>query len=239
MDLASIIIIGIVLLGGLLGFALGFFKILLKALHGITSFIISFFLAKPVGTLIYHSSIGSKISVQIEQGLLTQNEIFQQVLTNDNQAEVISKGLSSINIPSFMHDLINSLMGNIVTDSGGNTLAHYSGIALSKMACVMIAFVILVLISLIIIQILKMIFKSLLNAGVISLLNRIIGAVTGVLFAVVIIAGLLYGIAILSSISVSFREWSTQFLKLEEETMTLAKWLYEKNLLNKIYHIFF
>lgn len=239
MDLASIIIVVIILIAGIIGFALGFFKILIRALHGIASFIISFFLAKPVGTLIYHWGLGSIISGKIEQGLLTQNEIFQQILTTENQAQVVSKGLSSINIPSFMHELINSLMGNIVTDGGGNTLAYYTGIALSKMACVMIAFVALVIISLILIQILKMVFNSLLHAGIIGVANRITGAIVGMVFGFVIVAVLLYGIAVLSSISVPFREWSVEFLKLDEEKMTFAKWLYEKNLLNKIYNIFF
>lgn len=239
MDLASIIIVLIILIAGIIGFALGFFKILIRALHGIASFIISFFLAEPVGRVIYHWGLGSIISGKIEQGLLTQNEIFQQILTTENQAQVVSKGLSSINIPSFMHELINSLMGNIVTDGGGNTLAYYTSIALSKMACVMIAFVVLVIISLILIQILKMVFNSLLHAGVIGFANRITGAIVGMAFGFVIVAVLLYGIAILSSISVPFREWSVEFLKLDQEKMTFAKWLYEKNLLNKIYHIFF
>lgn len=239
MDLASIIIILIILAGGIIGFAFGFFKIIIKSLQGLASLIISVFLAKPVGTLIYHWGLGGKIAAKIEHGLLTENLFFQEILTADNQAEVVSKGLSSINIPSFMHDLINSLMGNIVTDNGGNTLAYYTGIALAKIACVAIAFGILFILSLILIHILKMIFNSLLHAGVISVMNRIAGAIVGMCFAFVVVAILLYGVAVMSSLSLSFREWSTSFLKLNNDTMTLAKWLYEKNLLNKIYHLFF
>jgi hypothetical protein len=84
-----------------------------------------------------------------------------------------------------------------------------------------------------------MIFNSLLRAGFVSFINRIAGMVVGLLFGVVIIAIMLYGVAIVSSISLPFREWCNDFLKLNQDTMTLARWLYEKNLLNKLYHLFF
>lgn len=237
MDIASIVIICFIALFLIIGFISGFMKILIDLLKGLVSLIISFFLAKPIGLWIAKTSIGLKLSGKIETTILNIDPIFSEAVNQENQAELISQGLTKLNIPEFMHEIINKLIGNLVIDTGGNSLAYYCSNAVSNLLFTVLVFIVLSIISIIIFSLIARAFKNLNKRPIAGPINRMLGLLLNGIYAVALVYSILWGIAFLSTLSPEMTEHVNNIFSLNTDKMTLARIMYENNLAVKIYEL--
>ena len=237
MDILSIIIIAIVLIALLIGYIKGFLKVILRLFNHLASLIISFFLAKPVGLLLFKTFIGRFFSGKFEPWLLNVDSIFHEALTFENQAEIVSEGLTKLKIPAFLHSLVNKMLGNLITDGGGNTLGYYLSQSLAQIVCIIIAFLLLTIIAFILFKLLSRAFKNVNKAPIIGPFNRLLGMVTCGVFALAIIWFVFWLSSLLSTVSSEFAGIVNGLLGLDNDQFTIAKWLYQNNFLIKLFEL--
>lgn len=237
MDVTSIIIIGLVIIFGVLGYIRGFFNILLGVLKSLSSFLISFFLAKPFGTLLYNFGLGRVIAQDIEASLVKDSEFFNILLTNENKEQVINEAMTHLNIPEFLHSIVRGIGNNMFTNLDGQTVGHYVSTSIASIGCIAIGFVILLLFSGAILILLRKVLTKLSNVGIISLANRIVGACVNVTFILFMISFVMWGVATLTTFMPSFNETVIKWFGLDSDRMTLARWMYENNLIVKIFEL--
>ena len=236
MNIFSIIIIGLLIVAIIIGAYRGFLKIFLGKLKGIACLIISYFLAKPSGALIYKTVIGSKIAEKIIDKLINLDEIFNEVVTAENQASLISEGLTKLKIPSFMHGLVTKMVDNIIDNNSGIKLADFFGNAFSKLACIVIGFIVLMLLTFIIFTIIMHYLKNVNKVPVLGPINQILGALFNACFFILTLSIAFWGLALLASASDTINEFAITIFDLNGD-MNLARWLYENNLAVKIYNL--
>lgn len=237
MDVVSICIIAFFVIFMLLGYIRGFLGILLNVCKGVATIIIAYFLSKPFGDLLYKMGLGNLIGGKLETTLANVTPLANEVITSETQKEVFSNALTEMKIPEFLHEIITNLIGkNSFTN--GETLGHYVGNAIASIACTFIGFVVLILALNIVLFIFRKIFKSINKMPVFGQLNRILGLVVNFLYAWMIISVLFWAVALVSTFIPEVGEFVANVFKLNQEPMTIARWLYEHNLATMIYKHF-
>ena len=230
MDIISWIVIGIVVLFGILGYARGFINILLGILKSLSSFVISFFLAKPFGNLLYNVGLGNVISRELEKNIFSGKEIFDIVINSENKELVIKKALETVSIPEFLHDIIYRIGDNLIGEIETQTVG--------QLCCIIIGFVVLMLCSGIIFFLLRKVLKQIKKVRFIRRVDRILGLVVNACFALLLISLVFFGIAAITTVIPSFNETITELLNLNSNEFSIAKWLYENNLIIKLFELF-
>ena len=238
MDVMSVVIIGLIVIFGVVGFVRGFFNIFIGILKSLSSFLISFFLAKPFGNLLYRFGLGNIIARDIEKTLVKDSEFFNIIMTNDNKEEVINEALTKLNIPEFLHSIVRGMGNNILTDLDGHSVGYYISIAAANLCCIAIGFVILLLFSGAIILLLRKIFNKLAKVTIIGITNKIAGAIVNVVFILFMVSFALWGIATLTTFMPSLNDTIARLFSLNSDKMTLARWMYENNLIIKLFELF-
>lgn len=237
MNVASIIILAFFVIFLIVGLFQGFFKILLKTLRLIVSLLISYFLADPLGRLLFKTFVGKTLSNGFENWLVGVDQLFSETVTTANQSELVSQGLTKLKIPSFLHDLINKIIGNIVDDGGGATLAYYSSRALGRVCCILIVFIILSIIAFIVFALLFKAFKNINDVQVIGVINRALGMLLSGALYIVILSLLLWGLALLTTVSPEVNEFVNKAFEMDKSSTNLARWLYENNVAVALYKL--
>ena len=237
MNIASIIILVLFVVFLVYGLFQGFLKILLKTMRLILSLIISFFLAEPVGRLIFRTFIGRNMAMGFEHWLLGLDELFSSAVTEANQSELLAQGFTKLKIPSFLHDLLNRMIGNLVDDSGGATLAYYSSRAFGRIVCVLIAFIILSILSFIIFMILFRLIKKVNDVPVLGPINRGLGMLLSGALYVIVLSIILWGLALLTTISPEVNDFVIKAFDLNGYRTNVARWLYENNVAVMLYKL--
>jgi hypothetical protein len=238
MDVMSTIIIVLVVLYGVLGYMRGFFNILLGILKSLSSFLISFFLAKPFGNLLFKLGFGDIFTRKIEETLIGSNDLFSVVITTDNKEEVLRNALEGLKIPEFLHDLFSSLGSNLIGNLEGHTVGYYISVSAASLCCVVIAFVFLLAFSGTIIFLMRKVFNKLTRIGIISITNRIVGAVVNMTFILLTISFIFWGIATLTTFMPSLNVMVIGLFGLDNNDFSIAKWMYENNLFIKLFELF-
>lgn len=238
MDTMSIIILVLVALFGIMGFVRGFFNILLGVLKSLSSFLISFFLAKPFGNMLYKMGLGNILVKNIENTLQGSNDLFNIVITNDNKEEVLKMALEGLNIPEFLHNIFFSLGNNIINNLEGCTVGYYISVSASNLCCVIIGFTVLLLFSGTIILLLRKVFNKLTKVRIISFTNRVLGSVVNIVFILSIISFVFWGIATLTTFIPSLNEIVNDLFGLDSKQISIARWMYENNIIIKLFEKF-
>ena len=235
MNALSLIIIGIFIVALIIGAWKGFIKIFLGKLKGISCLLISYFVAKPVGILLFKTIIGTKITGYVSDKLLNADEIFSEIITSENQAQLISDGLAKLKIPSFMHGVINKMFDEKII-AEGLKLANYFGGVIAKLLTIVIGFIFMMLISFIIFTIILHYLKNVNKIPVLGPINQVLGALFNACFFILTLSITFWGLAFLASSFDSVNEFATMIFDLDGD-MNLARWLYENNIAIKIYNL--
>lgn len=238
MDIISWIVIGIVVLFGILGYARGFINILLGILKSLSSFVISFFLAKPFGNLLYNVGLGNVISRELEKNIFSGKEIFDIVINSENKELVIKKALETVSIPEFLHDIIYRIGDNLIGEIETQTVGQFISSSAANLCCIIIGFIVLMLCSGIIFFLLRKVLKQIKKVRFIRRVDRILGLVVNACFALLLISLVFFGIATITTVIPSFNETITELLNLNSNEFSIAKWLYENNLIIKLFELF-
>lgn len=238
MDTMSIVVIVLVVLFGVLGYVKGFFNILLGVLKSLSSFLISFFLAKPFGDLLYKMGLGKIFVRNIEDTLISNNDLFSIVITNENKEEVLKTALEGLNIPEFLHNIFSSLGSNMIGDLDGHTVGYYISVSASSLCCMIIGFIFLLIFSSTIILLLRKAFNKLSKVRIIGFTNRLLGSVVNIAFILFIISFVFWGIATLTTFMPSLNESINELFGLDSNKMSIARWMYENNIIVKLFEKF-
>ena len=234
-DYVSIAYIIILVITLLVGIKKGFISTLISLLSFVAPFIIGVFLCKYLASFLAPTSLGSSIENGIYDGINSMNnEIFSQIVTNENKNELIPQALQALNIPSIFNNAMTILLDNIITAeeiSLGLALAK----GLTNYILLGISFVILWFVSVIIFAILKRITRKINHLKVIGFINRFLGALLGIVLAIAICVCINFVLSYLMNVIPSINEFMTNNMKLNDEnSWSIAKALYELDLINKI-----
>ncbi len=235
MDIISVILIVILVVFAMIGYIKGFFGIVLNICKGLSSLLISFFLAKPCGQFLSNLGLGNFIGGKLENWIIKLAPVSNNIVNAENVSTVLKDTLTSINIPEFLHGIIEKLVGNQLVLESDNTLAHNIGFALATLACTMIAFFLLTIILNVLFFILRKFFSHINAVPILGKVNRILGLVLNLIFGCVVIFFVFWGLSFVATLIPDLQDLTIKWFKLEEETMTLAKWFYENNLFVKIF----
>lgn len=231
-DYITIAYIVIALICIIAGISSGFFKVLLGLLKGVISLVAAFILTKPITTLIVDkTSVTNGFFEKIQTWILSKGDSFSAVVNAENFEESLSKGLTEMNVPTFLHTFITKISSkyfNLDTDIQLGECIAKAIVYLSAMA---IIFIILLIIFRIIIGILKRIFAKINDIPILGGINRLLGAAVGLVFGILIIAVVSWGLTFIVAIPGNVSEFLTTQMKLGEDTFTLSKWFFEHNIL--------
>lgn len=197
-DLISVILIIGFICAITVGAIRGFFPVLFGLGQSFISVIVSIFLAKPLGTLLFNTGYFDKAIERTEAYLINYNSIFSQIITNDNKKEVFQEALSKLNFPERLSSIFVNIGRNIIPNTNNMTLANYISEALFFGFCITIVGVILFILIFIVVLIIRIFIKKLDKVKPISKVNHFLGGVVGfingtvfVLVALAILTGLL------------------------------------------------
>jgi len=239
MNIADIVIVVIFVIFLVIGIFKGFVSLIVEFLNNLLSIIIAYFLCEPLGLFLHRIGIGGWINNIFEPKFLSINDIFSEIVTKENQKDVITEGLSKIKIPDSIGRHIANLIGNIVSDEGGNTLAYYTSNAIGRIICIVVVFILLSLILLIIFNVIRKHIKAINNLPVAGTINRIFGAILNGVIGYVFILAILLLVNYISGFNDSAKSFFDTYLGLNSEKWNLTKWLYEHNIINIIIDLLF
>lgn len=235
--------ISIVLVVGVICFIIvgairGFFHVLIDLAQSVLSLIVSVILAKPLGMLLYKTGYFSNAIEKTADFLLSRNEIFSEIITNDNKTEVLSKALSNLHIPSRLNSLVISIGEKIIPNTNNMQIADFISDALFVGVSIVLAGAALYLLIFIMVLLLRIFVKKFDEIKPINKFNHFLGGVIGLangLVFVIICLALLTGLLMIPSLNISIGN----IIKLHDEnTFTIAKWLYNLDIFSIIFSWF-
>ena len=231
MDVASIVLIVLLLILAIDGFRRGLIDVLLGIIKGFISLFVSFFLARPVGAVIFKLGLGNLLTNNMGNAFLNKNaEIFGTVVTADNKAELITKALTELKIPSAFHNTIANFLSQYIHDTGGEQLCYYFGRTAATFICIIIAFLVLVLGLFIILHYLRKALKNINKIPVVGTLNRALGLVAQLVYGLLIVCFVFWITALISASIPAVNDFVIKILAIDSPKFGLAKWIYQHNI---------
>lgn len=229
MDVTSIVIIAFLLIFAIIGFCKGFVDVIINSLKSAFIMLISFFLAKPVGNLIYKIGLGNGFVSKLQTLLNTKSEVFLMEVNSSNAAEGLNQGMDALNIPEFFQEIIRNVFGNFVPEGAQDKLGYFCSQALANILCTIIAFFILLLLVTILILVLQKALKNINRVPVIGFINRLLGSITMLAISGLVMCLILWVCASIASFSPEVNDLMIKVFNLNATEFSLAKWLYENN----------
>lgn len=197
-DLISIILILGFICAITVGAIRGFFPVLIDLGQSFISVIVSIFLAKPLGTLLFNTGYFDKAIERTEAYLINYNSFFSQIITNDNKKDVLIDALSKLDFPSRLSSAFANIGASILPNTNNMTLANYISEALFYGFCIAFMGVLFFILIFILVLIIRLFIKKLDKIQPIKKVNHFLGGVIGfvngtifVLVALAILTGLL------------------------------------------------
>lgn len=230
MDVTSIIIIVFLLIFAIIGFCKGFIDVIINSLKSAFIMIVSFFLAKPVGNLIYKIGLGERLTSKIQTILNAKSDVFLMEVTEATASDGLTQGMQALKIPNFFQQIIRNLFGNYVPSGAQDKLGFFCGQALANLVCTIFGFFILLLMVSILVVVLQKALKNINRVPVIGFINRILGCLTLIAISGLVMCLAFWVCASIASIAPKFNDLMIKVFHLESTKFSLAKWLYENNL---------
>lgn len=232
MDYISLIFVLIFVIFMILGFAKGFIRTLLLFSKGLIAIILASLLCKAFANLLYNIPVFASQENGIISWLISKNTIFSETVY-PSDSELIKQALSSLSIPSFIS---SSIANNVVKTIPESGMVLSKAIARSLMSLYLngLSFIILVIIFRLILFILRKFINALFDSlPTIQKIDRIFGLAFGFFLGLCftsLICFLFTGI-ISTNLIEPFATFLKNQMKLEQDTFTLSKFLYEHNFL--------
>ena len=235
MDIASIIILLFLLGFCIAGYRRGLITIVLRTCKRIATVVVSYFLAKPVGEMIFEMGPGEYLTSNILDKINGSVSASNNILTNENAAEVVGTALTEMKIPSFLQNIIQKIVSININEFSGQTLGYYVANALATLACTVLAFFLLMIFVHIIFFVLRKVFINVNHIPVVGFVNRVSGCALNLLFAWLLISVGFWLMSFISTFLPEVNEFCNKYIIGGSDEMTIARWFYEHNLATLIY----
>lgn len=235
MGILDICILVIVALAILVGVCRGFVKSILGVFSGLIALLLGIFVSPPMAKALATTGISDSISGKIIGFLNTKGELFTTP-PSELVKEKVTEGLNQLKIPAFLHNII---IGKIDFSSlGSDTLANVIGSRLTNIVCLLICFLLIAIVSRIILKIIEVVLKKHLRNRILKRVDRGLGAVAGLINAVVIVSIAMFVVSLLATIPgemmSGFNAWIAKDLG---SKFGLARIIYEHNPIISMYNL--
>ncbi len=231
LDLITIILILGVVAYTIVGIFKGFFRVLIDLTSSILSSIVSLFLAKPVGMFIYNLGTFNKLIDKTTNFLISKQEIFSLVATQDNKKDLIDQAINEFNIPSFLEEVLRTIGNNYINIPDGSIVGEYISNTLFIILSTALAGLVMYIIISIIVIILEAFLHKLDKIKPINKFNHTLGGVVGFVNGLIFVFIFMVIISVLLMVPM-FNEQISNIMKLSNDNIwTLSKWLYQFDLL--------
>ncbi len=231
LDLITIILILGVVAYTIAGIFKGFFRVLIDLTSSILSSIVSLFLAKPVGMFIYNLGTFNKLIDKTTNFLISKQEIFSLVATQDNKKDLIDQAINEFNIPSFLEEVLRTIGNNYINIPDGSIVGEYISNTLFIILSTALAGLVMYIIISIIVIILEAFLHKLDKIKPINKFNHTLGGVVGFVNGLIFVFIFMVIISVLLMVPM-FNEQISNIMKLSNDNIwTLSKWLYQFDLL--------
>lgn len=225
-DFFSIALVLVFLVCVIVGSVMGLFKMLISLAKTIVSLVVSIFLARPLGMLIYNIGIFNGFENNIANSLTEFNSVFSNVITEENRVEVIKEGLIALNIPSIFSSTIASLGEKYIPLTNDVTIAQYLSSTLVIATSILLAALLLFIAVYLVMLLLRKIMDSLDKIKIIGWINHLSGAIIGVAVGCIIVYVAMLGLSFLLTVP-SISDSIASYIKLNDDSVwTLAEKLY-------------
>lgn len=229
----------ILLISILLGIKNGFMKTLINALGGIIVVVLAFLLAKPIGNLLYRDlNWGAALCGKCTSWIASKGPDMETAIAVSEAETALTTGLSNAKLPVILIPTIIKLALPFVPAEGTFTVASVLGNAMANYIFIVAAFIVLVIVLTIVLIIVKHLLKALTEIKLINVIDRILGAVGGLVVGIVIICTISYGASLLISIP-QCTDAITGLLFLNDDNVwTFSKAVYNYNLIGKLFELY-
>lgn len=235
-NLFGIIDIGIVLtviIFVVIGWKKGFLLKIVEMASGIFGLLGSIILARPFSTIL-DKWIGEAVGLKINEYLLSRTDLFSQGLNEVN----VRAAFEGMSLPTFMVDwIVESIDFDQVTLSIIEVVQPF----VKSLALLVIAFIVLFFGSMVIFFILKILAKLVTSIPFIKQVDKVFGALFGLLKVAALIYVLLFVLALLITIPAInglIGDFLAVDMQLGTEQFRLSKWLYDNNILKQVIDVF-
>ena len=232
-DLITIIYLVIIALLLLIGIKRGLFKTLISLIKDILSFVLSLIFVKPLTLLFVNSNLGTKLTLKFETLLIEKNPLFETILTPSNKDKLIEMTLQQLNLPAKIVELFSKMLSNTINLESVNDLSIAAAIAptITYYIFLVLSFILIFIVVRILARLLNKLFKSFEQIPLLKFVNRFFGGILGLVVGVLLVCMISYALTFIIPLDLPISNWFIENMKLNEETFTISKYLYNENIL--------
>ena len=226
----DIVIIALALVMAVVGFKKGFMKKLLSHIGILVIIAVSFFYASAFADMLISHDV---IAPAINESVLNKLNGLQGIDPSMGIDKILTDG---VGLPGFIANMITNGIGNPTAGEAFNQIATYiTGLCMTG-----ISFLILLVGLLLILGLLKLIVNALRSSKIIRFLDGLLGIVYHVVVYAILIMVAFWIVSMVMDQAwfAPAKEWLTVDMRLNTDEFSLAKLLYENNILKNITDMF-
>ena len=225
-DIIILIILGVF---ALIGFAKGFIRQVLSFANLLVAIILAFVTVKPVSVFLSDTKLAPFIHEKVVEFLASKGEIFTTPIPNDATNETLVPILDQLGLPGFIDKILLNLI-TIDETAYGLTFSEVLAQKIVPTLLIVISFIALVLVIFIVMKILIHFIDSFVKKSkAVSGINKLLGLALGFVKAIVIVSLLMLALSALGGLFPAINEFMIADMKIGIEGYGIGKFIYEKN----------
>ena len=225
-DIIILIILGVF---ALIGFAKGFIRQVLSFANLLVAIILAFVTVKPVSVFLSDTKLAPFIHEKVVEFLASKGEIFTTPIPNDATNETLVPILDQLGLPGFIDKILLNLI-TIDETAYGLTFSEVLAQKIVPTLLIVISFIALVLVIFIVMKILIHFIDSFVKKSkAVSGINKLLGLALGFAKAIVIVSLLMLALSALGGLFPAINEFMIADMKIGIEGYGIGKFIYEKN----------
>lgn len=234
MQIMDWIVLGIIIIFALIGFCVGFVKMVFKLGKGLITYFIAYLFCKPLTKLCAKMGFYATVNGKILDWISTKGEIFSQPITDES----INAVGENLKLPSFLNDLVAKALRGALGDlvGSGATLGQGVSDTLTYYIFLVICFIVLFIVALIVVSIIGHIVIKLFSLPVLNLVNRLLGLAFGAVLGVFVIGLAFIVIDFASTWIPSLCDFIEKNIEPTKETFGVARFFYNHNFVRILFN---
>jgi|SRR5574344_1193040 uncharacterized membrane protein required for colicin V production len=237
-DYITLVYIAIMVIFIIIGLVKGFTSGIIALFGTTVAFFAAFLLAKPIGNAIYTSS-GASLTQTIYDAIVQKVPALAEPIGDSIEA-AIPGYLGELGVPEALRGMLTPLIIKMIPEGTSDiVLGTYISETLSNLVFIVGTFLVVFIVLLILVFVLKHILKKLKEIKIIKWADKLLGVIAYGVVGILIISVVSYSLTFVVSMNNSVSDWLIAQLHLADDTiMTPSKWIYEYNLLQRLFNAY-
>jgi uncharacterized membrane protein required for colicin V production len=237
-DYITLVYVAIMIIFIIIGCVKGFSNGIIALLGTAVAFFAAFLLAKPIGNAIYGSA-GQSLTDTIYNAIVEKVPALATPV-GDSLEAAIPEYLGELGVPESLRGMLTPLVIKMIPEGTADiVLGTYISETLSNLVFIVGSFLVIFIVILIIFAILKKVLKKLKEIKIIKWADKLLGIVAYACVGLLFISVVSYTLTFVVSMNNSVSDWIISQLHLADDTiMTPSKWIYEYNLLQRLFNAY-